>query len=44
VIQGKIIASRDPVNISIYREERSRSDVYRKLRKPVNKYRVKYNR
>jgi len=43
VIQGEIIVSCDPVNISIYREKRSKCDMCRKLRRPGNKYRIKYN-
>jgi hypothetical protein len=42
VIQGEINLSCDPANVSIYREERSKSDMYGKLRRPGNKCRIKY--
>lgn len=43
VIKGEINVSCDPVNISIYRQERSKSNMYGKLRRPGNKCKIKYN-
>ena len=43
MIQSEIIVSCDPVNVSIDREKRREGDMYRKLRRSGNKYRIKYS-